>query len=351
MRDFHEVQVVRGVTHILAPRDPTKLLQLSEAELPLDHGVGEMLAAHVDGGLHDAQAKAASFVVRSDDRTYGACARLLGTRPHLIDISHELARRLYAVVERDDRISDGTLAVLICQARTAEGAIGRFPAILKLDPSAKLRTITDTEPISHKRRVRYEVDSTTLPSTAERIQKCAFIRTVDQNIEYEMLVVDRQRRSDVVSKFWVGEFLGAEFTLDGPERTKLLYRALIRGRNELEDQLDATQLAALSQVIEGAVVQTHVNVDDLLDSLPVPEPARAHIAAAIARDLPDREFDLDPDVAAQFVRRRTYRGDNGLRVSVPADFAEMINVEDIETDDRNVTLRKIWFETRTWKES
>ena len=35
MRDLDGIEVVRGVSHILAPRDPSLRLHLSEAELPL----------------------------------------------------------------------------------------------------------------------------------------------------------------------------------------------------------------------------------------------------------------------------------------------------------------------------
>jgi hypothetical protein len=157
-------------------------------------------------------------------------------------------------------VSDGTLAVLLCSGVDEDEAIVRFPALLKLDPSATLHTVTDTEPATRTPRVRYEVDRTSLPSKNERIQKCAFVRVIDPAAEYQMLVVDHQRRQETVSKFWVGDFLGAELVLDGPERTKRLYRALRSARNEVEQELDAGQLAALDQVIDGAVVQATVNL-------------------------------------------------------------------------------------------
>ncbi|SRR6266545_4597072 len=351
MRDFHDIRILRGVSHVLEPRNPKMLLLLSETELPLDGGVSDILAAHVDGGLRDAQAKAAVFTVRQQDRASRVCAHLLGPRPRLIELSQQLACSLYAIVEHDERVSDGTLAVLLCGAIARDGTGVRFLALLKLDPSSKLRTVTDVDPVTHKRRVRYEVDSATLPSQNEKIQKCAFVRIVDPEAEYEMLVVDRQRRTDVVSNFWVTDFLGAELVLDAAERTKRLYRALRSGRNHVEQELDASELAALDQVIDGAVVQATVNLDDLMAALPVPEPIRARIDAEVSRALPDRDFDLDPDIASQFVRRRTYHGDNGLRVSVRGEFADMIHVEDLEPGDQDTRMRRVWFETRTWREN
>lgn len=351
MRDLNEVEVLRGVSHILAPRDPAQQLKLSSAELPLGGGVGEILAAHVDRGLHDVQAKAAAFVDRRDDRPCGAISRLLGARPRLVDLSQRLATALYGIAEDDERVSDGTLAVLLCKARDGNGVDTRLVAVLKLDPSATLHAVTDTDPETGNPWVRYEVDPNALPSRNERIQKCVFVRTVDPVAPYEMLVVDRQRRGEAVSQFWVDGFLGAELVLDAPERTRILYRSLRAARNEVEPDLAAEQVAALDQVIQGTVVQAAVNLDTVVEGLPVPEPIRQRIDARLSRDLPDRQFDLDAAVARQFIRRRTYKADHNLRVSVDTDYLDMLTVEDIETDgDEDTRLRRVSFETRTWKE-
>lgn len=351
VRDFHDIKVHRGVTHVVAPRNPLLLRKLSDAELPLDGGVGDILAAHIESGLHDAQAKAASFIVRGADHACGSFEKLLGPRAQLVNLSQQLAKRLYSVAEDDERVTDGTLAVLLCEAIDSEGEIVRFPAVLKLDPSAKLRMVTDTEPTTGKDRVRYEVSSETLPSVNEKLQKCVFVREINEDLEYEMLVVDRQRRSELVSHFWIRDFLGAELVLDAPERTKRLYRTLKAARNDVADDLDSGQLAALDQFIDGAVVGDVVNLDNLVDALPVPVPVRERIDAALSRQLPDREFELDRAVASQFLRRRSYRADNDLRLSVRAEFAEMIQVEDLEDSTDEGRLRRVSFETRTWKES
>lgn len=353
MRELHEIEILHGVSHVVAPRseDPEMRLRISEVETPLDGGVAEFLAAHVDGGLHDAQAKAAKFAVRGADRTSGVCGKLVGSRPKLAELSAQLARHLYSIAEHDERVSDATLAVLLCRANVDSEATQRFLALLKLDPSDGFHPVGDTDPETGKPRVRFGLDHNIFPTSGERLQKCAFLTAVDPEAEYELLVVDRQRRGDVVSKFWMTDFLGAELVLDSAERTTRLYRELRNARNEVAPELDAQQLAALEQVIDGAVVGASVNLDMLRTSFPVPEPVRERIDARLSRVLPDREFDLDPRVAGGFLRRRTYRADNGIRVSFPPDFAHLVKVEDVDPDDTSENrLRRVSFETRQWTE-
>ena len=162
------------MTHIIAPRDPATQLRLSEAELTLGEGVGEILAAHVAGGVHDSQAKAATFTERRETDACGACRGLLAPDPDLVLISQELARRLYAIAERDERVSDGTLATLLCQGTLGDDTSLRFPALVKLDPSATLHTVTDTEPETGRTRIRYEVDTTSL---RRRTRRCRNVRS------------------------------------------------------------------------------------------------------------------------------------------------------------------------------
>ena len=352
MRELQSIEVVRGASHVVAPRAAVESMRfrLSEADLPIDEDVGAFLAAHVDGGLHDAQAKAARFVIREPGHASVICERLLGSRPRLAELSAQLARRLHEIAQGDERVSDATLAVLLCQAKREGGdAPVGFLALLKLDPSDAFHPIVDTD-ASGRERVRFEVDHNVFPTRGERLQKCAFLERVDPAAEFELLVVDRQRPGAIVSRFWMADFLGAEEVLDSVERTKRFARGLRLARNTVAPQLDAAHLEALDRVIDGAVVSETVNLDSFRDSLPVPASVREQIDATLSSSLPDREFALDAQVSSDFLRRRTFIADNGIRLSVPGDFVDNIRVEDLDTDDSSENRRRrVSFETRKWE--
>lgn len=343
MRDLQEIRIHRAIVHLVLPRHDR--LVLSAAELQRDPPVETYLSRHVQRGLSDAQARAANFVVLGADRASGICDRLLGSRPRFVELSQQLAQRLYNVTEGDDRISDATLAVLLCEGATEHDGNQSFLALLKLDPSDAFR------PVERRSRgqvtVQLALEENVLARN-ERVQKAAFVRPDDPSEEFRILLVDRQTE-EPAARFFTVDFLGAELVLGPQERTRRLHRSLRQARNEVAPELNAKDLAALDQVIAGAQVSAKVNLDDLVETLPVRSSIRERVDEVLSRDLPDREFDLDPELAGRLVKRRTFVADNNLRISVPAEFVEeMLDVKDIPNTDP--PKRRITIETQTWSE-
>lgn len=343
MRDIQNVTISRAIAHLVLPRQAR--LVLSDSELGRQAAVLDYLAGHVRRALDDPQAGAADFVTVGPDQASGLCDRLLGARPHFVDLSRRLASRLYDVTEGDDRISDAALIILLCEGRLPDGPMMQFVGILKLDPGDAFR------PVERKSRgkvaIELEMEEDILPRN-ERVQKAAFVRPKEPSVEYRILLVDRQTEKPA-ARFFRADFLGADFILDAKARTERLHRSLQRARNIVAPELPAKELAALDQVLAGAQVATRVNLDDLVPSLPVPEPVQAQIDEIVSAALPDREFDLDPAVAERLVKRRTFEADNSLRVSVPAEFfEEMVRIEDVPNTDP--PKRRVIIETQTWRE-
>lgn len=343
MRELREVTIAHAVIHLVAARQ--NRLVLSEAELPQDQEVFDFLAAHAEGGLRDSQAKAVEFLVKGEDRVQGLCDQILQDDKALITASQSLARLLYGVTEKDKRISDGALAVLICQAASPTNV--RFLSLLKLDPAKGYKPIEESDS-NGKTIVKLEKEDDILPSQRERLQKAAFIRRRAPKLEYRALAVDRQTTAEP-AQFFVSNFLGAEYVFDTAERTERLYRSLRGARNDVEGKLPATQLVALDKVIEGTMASSSVNLDEVVASLPVPNEIRDEIDQKVSQVLPDRQFELDKTLGARLVQKRRYEADNDVRVIVPAEFYDqMITVEDLPQSASK--RRRVTILTDKWEE-
>jgi hypothetical protein len=339
LRNYTDVQVQRGALHVVAPKGGR--LRLTETPLDLDAGVGDFLVRHVTGGLTDSNAKAARFIVVGAGRASDLCAGILATATQFVERTGQLAQLLYTASEGDDRVSDGSFVVLRCRA-AQEG----FVAMLKLDPSNQYRTVEDED--EHGRaRNRMELEEGILPSVRERLLKAAFIRSVGAD-DYDMLLLDRQRPGEVVSRFFVQDFLGAEPALDAKTRTTALYKALTNVKNEVAAELEPIERERLDTYIKGQVAGDHVNVDELVAGLPVEAEVRQRFNDRITATLPDREFEVDTLTAVSLLKSRRFTGDNGLRVTLPDQFFQDMVDEKPPGDDGfwNITIR-----TRQWREA
>ena len=343
LRNLKGITVRRAIIHQVAPKQGK--LVLSERALPLDADVFSFLGAHVQAGLHDPQGKAVRFVVHGADRTADLCDQLLASPDEFVRASQGLARRLNEVSQGDKRISDGALAVLICDA--TEPHDKQFVALLKLDPANGYRPVEVTDQ-EGKAFIQLELAKDILPSERERLQKAAFVQSETPDQEFRILALDRQTAPEP-AQFFVGKFLGAEFVLDAEARTERLYRSLIAARNEVGPGLKSGQLIALEKVIEGTMASASVNLDEVMGSLPVPESVRSKVDEIVSAALPDREFDLDSGLGKRLVLRRVFEADNRVRVVVPAEFFDqMINVKDVPNTDPVVRL--VTIRTERWEE-
>lgn len=319
MRRYAEIAVKRAAVHVVAPK--RRVLHQSAAELQLDAPVKEFLAAHIGQGLADSKALAGRFKVVGEERTEGICRRILASGTDFVGRSAGLAKLLYdassSPAGTDARVSDGTLVVAKCSATDSEASNVRFVALLKLDPNDAFRADESTD-ARGRPVVKLVAQPNILPTPRERLQKAAFVRAAGH--EYDALAVDHQRRGEVVSEFFLDGFLGLEHVFDAKDRTTLLYKSLHRTFDDVKAELSSQQYARLDQYISGQVVAGTVNVDTIVQGIPAPQAIKDRFAATLDADLPDKEFDTDHETAEKLVKRRRFRGDNGLLLTVPSSF-------------------------------
>lgn len=154
-----------------------------------------------------------------------------------------------------------------------------------------------------------------------------------------------------VARFFAEDFLGAELALDARERTERLYKSLVIAHNQLRQHLEPEENEALGQAIAGTVAAAHINFDDWLEALPLPEERKREIDDVVSPRLPDREFEIDTTVAQKLTRKRRFRGDDDLVVEVSArEFENIIrSVERIE-DPGEPPYYRIVIHTEKWDE-
>ncbi len=318
MRYATDIQLDQVIVHILDPWS-TQGVVFSERVLPLDdnQAVIDYFVTHIQNSLQDSIARAGRFVHLNEEATSGLCNGLLDGSLNLVEGSRRLAEHLSTIIARDRRISSGDLAVCFYRAGN-QSHVPRYLGLLKIDPSEVFRHRTERDAHGNL-YVSFAIEPDVLPTTRERLQKCAFVQPLEPRQDYDMMLLDRQvgpTNVRSVARFFVEDFLGAELALDTRQRTDKLYRSLVSAHYSLRPELSLDQDESLHQAIGSAITTEYINVDAWLSALRLPQSHREQIEQVISQELPDREFEIDTTYAKQLVRKRLFRGDYQLRVEV-----------------------------------
>jgi len=353
MRYVTDVVLDEAIVHILNT-DSSDQAVFSERTLPLlqNSDLAEYFRDHIVNSLRDSAATAACFTAFADDNVAGISATLVDGSLDLVSGSRSLAEKLHAITAKDKRIKPGNLAALLYRANNG-AAVERYLALMKIDPSTALRPKQKHDQ-KGKLYIDFELTSDIMPTTRERLQKCAFVQRLQPRPEYDMMLLDRQQGTQEekpIAKFFSETFLGAELALDARQRTHRFYRAAIVAHNLVKSGLPSEQAEAMRQAIDTAVTSDVINLDAWIAALPLPAPEKELVDQGISQRLPDREFQVDHSFIATLRSKRRFVGDSGLRVEVPADsYHQVIKTVDYIEEPGQPPRWHVVIETEKWEE-
>jgi hypothetical protein len=351
MRNAADIQLLEAILHIVDPSRPEGLV-LSERSLPLEENdrFAEYLVRHIANALADSAAIAARFTGVQPETVSAICRDLVNGGTDLTTGSRLLAERLFHVVSGDERISRGDLAVCLYQA-TVKHEPGRYLALLKIDPSNVFRHRTAHD-VRGRLFVTFEEQQDVLPTTREKLQKCAFVRSMDPRPDdYDMILLDRQQRAArTVARFFTETFLVAVEAQDASRRTRNLLLGLYSARSQIAHELDEGQLASFDDAVESALSGGRINLDEWYATLRLPEQVVRQIDDVVTERVPDRAFELDQKEAGRRRAKRRMRGDFGLLFQVPSDHYRDVVVGEDRVVDGDRAFFRIVIHTEKWQE-
>lgn len=356
MRDATDITVTRAIVHIVDHRTSNEPV-LSEAELALDANqkLQEYFRDQIINVLQDAPTSAAKFTSANGHETVSHCYQILASPTNatcFIDSSQHLAQQLFQAMGTDGRIAPGSLAVCVYDAKNYPNL--HFLALMKIDPSEMFVQHISRDTLGH-RIVNLEPRDDVMPTARERLQKAALLRPKDAQVGYDLLLLDRQV-ARVAANFFAQKFLGAEPVMDARKRTDLFYIGAQNAYNRLTapptvggPHLEPEQADAFQQHIHVALQGGTIDLAPWVDSLPVPENAKAILHEEIGKKLPtERQVAIDPTYAEKkLLKRLRFRGDFGVILEIQADHYNDVvkHREDIPQPDGQ-TITRLTLEVR-----
>lgn len=334
MRHSDGIQIQRAIVHLINPK-ATGGFVLSERELPLpSHGdFKEYLEGHIEKSLHDPAARAARFVRPGNGAVvFPICTGFLLGKCKFVAGSRDIATYMHSLVLKDKRISAGTLAVCTYKVDNKPD-VDSFLAILKLDPSRVFQPAFVKDDKGRTYVTVQKIDDA-VPSAGERLQKCAFIRHVDDGAaDYDMMILDLQKRgSDEPAQFFTTDFLAAQLMADAQTLTKDFYLRATTALSEIRDEIGPAKADKVRKAIDAAVHSAQVNVEEWIDGLRISKKAKGHLRSEITATIPDPVFDTDETIADKLTRKRVLKGKYDLKISVSAAYYDKVVVKETQKD-------------------
>jgi nucleoid-associated protein YejK len=356
MRNAQNIHICNDevMIHVLDPKNnKPPFLSTRPNSLLDDNDLAEFFLGHITNGLKDSTSKSAKFLHNDNDKPSGLCSGLLNQTIDLITGSQQLANCLNEVMDNNHVIASGDLVVCYFEAENYPNT--RFLALFKVDPSKTLlrEPLLDEEGHAY---VDLRVKPNALPTTKERLQKCVFIRPHEpEDPDFDMLLLDRQTsksNDNGIAKFFIEDFLDAEYSLNATQRTEKLYKALIASQNIIKNRLTQEERMDLDTRIRSAVTAQFINIDLWIEQLPLSDEIKQAFNQEIQKVLIDREFELDREKGAEFTRRRIFKGEYNLKLSIDATgYERMVTDEGIITNDPSrPPYHRIVIETEKWDE-
>jgi hypothetical protein len=358
MRYITNFSIDEVIVHILNPRGEKLFLSDGPMNLEKDAMSKTFVHDHIKNVISDTYLRAAKFnrenpnnignIMNSFFTTLGkdTSENQSASRKDLLELSRDLAGRLYPIIENNRSISDCDLGV--CLFHGEESPQQSYLALLKFDPSFGFRNRIDV--VGGKKVVNMVFDS--LVFTSQRLQKAALVQAPGSAEPYDVLLLDKQMASEKgpeIAKFFRVSFLDCDFVYDSTQLTGELYLGILAAENELllkNNIQEAIDFANRSRLV---FQSPKFYFNKWIQSLPYSTETNQLISGIVSGNLHAEDFDIDPQRVLTFPVKVRFQGSNGLIIEI-----DLKNIGNLEMHHYPATAIKpahwkICAESLTWK--
>ncbi|MGG7178038.1 nucleoid-associated protein [Clostridium paraputrificum] len=257
-----DINVNESIIHILDNNSAEPIL--NEYKLDLDEDTYKFLFKHMEKCLKDEELKYAQFnsernIVKEIVQDY-----LNGIDDDLIGLSKELARQLFMILKGNVNIPSCDLVV--SSIITDQGPM---IAILKMD---YVKNFThQVEFVENKIDIGIVPQAAGLPGSSQKIQKAAFIKPIREDDSYNLMVLDKQKKSkeedEYGANYFINSFLGCTIITNERDMTKTFLKATENWTRK-NFANDAVKAETIRTAVKGKLKEEDmVNIDELSEEL------------------------------------------------------------------------------------
>ncbi len=218
MEYIKEIHINEAIIHILDNNSEEPVI--NEHYLELNEDTYKFVLRHVERCLKDEELKYAVFnpernIVKDLSQEY------LNGENNMLEVSKELARQMFILMKSRGNIASGDLLIVSISTE-----YGPMLGIMKMDYIKNYTHSIDF--VDNKIGINIVPQFTGLPASSQKIQKCAFIKPLREEQEFDLMVIDKsnnKEKEEYGSNYFIGNYLGCSIVSNERDVTKAFLSA------------------------------------------------------------------------------------------------------------------------------
>ncbi|APF25223.1 nucleoid-associated protein [Clostridium sporogenes] len=337
MEYIKEVNINEAIIHILDSNANGPIL--NEYKLRLDDENYKFILKHVEKCLKDQQLRYAKFnnernIVKEVSQEY------LNGQNDLLTISKELAKQLFVLMKGNDNIESCDLMIVSISTE-----YGPMLGILKMDYIKNYIHVIDT--VEDKIGINIAPEVTGLPMTASKIKKCAFIKPIREGQEFNLMLIDKQKKSkdseEYGSNYFIKNYLGCNVI----ENERDMTRQLVENTDKfIKDNIDDVKIAVKTKDLlrEKLKKEDTINIEDITDEIFKDETLKQEFINFNYENNIDKPIEVDKEFVTKIVDTLKFKLNKNITLSIPEDVYSDINsfeVRDNGDGTANIIIKDV----------
>ncbi|MDD7794930.1 nucleoid-associated protein [Clostridium sp. 'White wine YQ'] len=335
MEYINDINILDAVIHILDNNSDEPIL--NQYKLDLGDEVYKFIYRHVERALNDEELKYAVFnpernIVKELSQEY-----LKGANNDLVGISQEIARQLFSIMKGNGNIPSCDLMVV-----TLSTDQGPILGILKLDYVKNFTHKIDF--VEDKIGIGIVQQFGGLPASSQRIQKCAFIKPIMEGQEFNLMVIDKQKKNkdeeEYGTNYFINSLLGCTVVTNERDMTKAFIKATEAWtRNNVVQDADKAEKIRTS-IKAKLKEEESINVQELSSELFKEEPeAKRAFDDYIASQGLNEEVQVDKQYVEKKLKRVRLKIDKEIDLYIDEEaYHDTSKFEIIRNGDGSINL-------------
>ncbi|WP_045906317.1 nucleoid-associated protein [Clostridium botulinum] len=337
MEYIKEVNINEAIIHILDSNANSPIL--NEYKLGLDDENYKFILKHVEKCLKDQQLRYAKFnnernIVKEISQEY------LNGQNDLLTISKELAKQLFTLMKSNDNIESCDLMIVSISTE-----YGPMLGILKMDYIKNYIHVIDT--VENKIGINIAPEFTGLPMTASKIKKCAFIKPIREDQEFNLMLIDKQKKSKDSEEYGSNYFIKNYLGCDVIDNERDMTRQLVENTDKfIKDNIDDVKTAVKTKDLlrEKLKKEDTINIEDITDEIFKDETLKQEFINFNYENNIDKPIEVDKEFVTKIVNTLKFKLNKNITLSIPEDIYSDINsfeVRDNGDGTANIIIKDV----------